>query len=678
VALWLFALAGLVSLVALAGWTLHTRHEARREAASEAQRSASRVIQSVARDQESLIESAHKLLVGLAQRPEVQTHDAPRCNLLFAGILRRFPEYLDVVAIEPSGRIFCTGRWPEDAASFVEPDDVRRSMESGNATLGQYTIHHVSHRATISLAAPSVDDTGAVRAVVVVALDLRYLNRTLVETPLGGASLAVVDRHGMILTVHPEPERWVGKMLADPIKNVILAQGEGATEGLGLDGYPCIFVFGPLLRIAERVGDATVIVALPQKTVFLQADRLFRGHLVGLGIVALLLLITVGIGIDLRAGWPAHVRTRAPRRSRAGDLGTGIGLMGGHGAPSRSAATPEGLGTKLEEQQEDVKIPQEGLEREKAGIPVATSSSLAPVVATPPPSGPHAARDPEEYWGLKEPPFENSPNPKFLYLSPEHEEGLTRMAYAVKRRKGAAMLTGEYGCGKTTIVRTLLRRLEPERYEVGLLVNPWWNATDFLRELLFQMGLDAQETSKFDLIHTLNDLFYKNYRAGLENVIIVDEAQLIQDDSIFEELRLLLNFQLDERFLVTLLLIGSPELRDKIRRLPHLDQRITIRYHLNRFDYEHTARYIAHRLRMAGQSRCLFTDEAMKLIFALTRGIPREINNLCDLSLFIGCSRGLLEIDREVIQQVKSDATSSPLRVVRPHYWPPEQTQVEG
>lgn len=261
----------------------------------------------------------------------------------------------------------------------------------------------------------------------------------------------------------------------------------------------------------------------------------------------------------------------------------------------------------------------------------------------------------EAYWGLSEPPFDNSPNPKFFYLSPEHEEALVRLMYAVRQRKGCAMLTGEYGCGKTTLSRALVQRLEAERFEIGLLTNPSWTAIDFLREILYQLGVETVEKNKSELLHLLNDLFFRNFQAGRDTVIIVDEAQLIDDDAVFEELRLLMNFQTDDRFLVTILLIGSPELAVKVRRLKHLDQRIAIRYHLNTLDDAHTANYVAHRLKMAGRGTQIFTEEAIKLIFDFTRGTPREINNLCDIALLVGYSKRLTEIDERVIAEVIKD-----------------------
>jgi general secretion pathway protein A len=261
----------------------------------------------------------------------------------------------------------------------------------------------------------------------------------------------------------------------------------------------------------------------------------------------------------------------------------------------------------------------------------------------------------EAYWQLSEPPFDNSPNPKFFYLSPEHEEALVRLVYTVRHRKGCGMLTGEYGCGKTTLSRALIQRLEAERYEIGLLTNPSWNAIDFLREVLYQLGHETTETSKPELLHQLNDVFFRNFREGRDTVVIIDEAQLIDDDAVFEELRLLMNFQTDDRFLVTIVLIGSPELAGKVRRLKHLDQRITIRYHLNTLDYAHTANYVAHRLRMASRTAPIFTEDAIKLIFDFTRGTPREINNLCDVALLVGYTKRAKEISDKIIAEVIKD-----------------------
>ena len=261
----------------------------------------------------------------------------------------------------------------------------------------------------------------------------------------------------------------------------------------------------------------------------------------------------------------------------------------------------------------------------------------------------------ESYWQLSEPPFDNSPNPKFFYLSPEHEEALVRLVYTVRHRKGCGMLIGEYGCGKTTLSRALIQRLEAERYEIGLLTNPSWTSVDFMREILYQLGHETAEKNKPELLHKLYDVFYGNFREGRDTVVIVDEAQLIEDAGVFEELRLLTNFQTDDRFLVTILLIGSPELAAKIRRLKHLDQRISIRYHLNPLDATHTASYIAHRLKMAGRTAPIFTAEAVQLIFDFTHGTPREINNLCDVALLVGFTKRAKDIGEKIVAEVIKD-----------------------
>jgi type II secretory pathway predicted ATPase ExeA len=261
----------------------------------------------------------------------------------------------------------------------------------------------------------------------------------------------------------------------------------------------------------------------------------------------------------------------------------------------------------------------------------------------------------EAYWALGEPPFDNAPNPKFFYLSPEHEEALMRLVYAVRQRKGCGMLTGEYGCGKTTLSRALIHRLVAERYEIGLLTNPGATPVDFLREVLYQLGTEARDGGRAELLHRLTDVCVRNFQNGRDTVIIVDEAQLIEDDAVFEEVRLLTNLQTDDRFLATVILIGSPELVAKLRRLKALDQRIAIRYHLNTLDAAHTASYIGHRLAMAGRPEPIFSDEAIKLIFDFTRGTPREINNVCDLALLVGSSRRVLAIDEKVVADVIKD-----------------------
>jgi len=270
------------------------------------------------------------------------------------------------------------------------------------------------------------------------------------------------------------------------------------------------------------------------------------------------------------------------------------------------------------------------------------------------------------YWGLHALPFENTPDPRFLYLSSIHQEALVRLLYAIKGRKGAAMLIGEVGAGKTILSRGLIARLPAEQYDIGLVTNPSLPPTDLLREILYQLGVttpsgnqpDQQEhssSSKLELLRALNEHCLRNWRAGKDTLIIVDEAQCIDDPETFEELRLLLNFQLNERFLLTLLLIGQPELKDRVATLPQLEQRIALRYHLPPLDAEETAGYVQHRLSIAQVSRPIFTPEALRAIYNYTRGVPRRINTVCDFSLLVGMSTQETMIDAKLIAQLSHE-----------------------
>ena len=261
----------------------------------------------------------------------------------------------------------------------------------------------------------------------------------------------------------------------------------------------------------------------------------------------------------------------------------------------------------------------------------------------------------EEYWGLKEKPFQNTPNPRFLYYSQEHEEALGRLTYTVKEGLGAAMLVGVFGCGKTLIGQALLEELG-EGYKIAFITNPNLNHVELLREIAYQLGAkDNLPREKTDLMHLLNDILRNNMNDGKETVVIIDEAHIIEDRMVFEELRLLLNLQLRDRFLLTLMLLGQPELEEKIIANKQLSQRIAIKYRLERLTEKETHDYVVHRLKVVGRTEPIFSPAAMKLIFKATGGIPRRINHLCEMSLLIGFGRRVDKIGEVIVQEAAKD-----------------------
>ncbi len=253
------------------------------------------------------------------------------------------------------------------------------------------------------------------------------------------------------------------------------------------------------------------------------------------------------------------------------------------------------------------------------------------------------------YWKFAEKPFENTPNPKFLYHSAEHDEAYIRLLYAINSLKGAAMLSGEYGCGKTLLMHTLINELPKDKYNVAYLTNPRWSANELIGEILYQLQIDHPSTVRMDMLHALNDNLVDTFKKGMHTIIIVDEAQTINQKETFEELRMLLNFQFNDRFLLTLLLTGQPELKDIVAEIPQLEQRIAVRYHLRRFELEDTQQYIRYRLSKAGAKDEIFTTEAIHEIHKFSHGIPRKINNICDLSLLLGFGQKLTKIDADHI-----------------------------
>ncbi len=259
-----------------------------------------------------------------------------------------------------------------------------------------------------------------------------------------------------------------------------------------------------------------------------------------------------------------------------------------------------------------------------------------------------------EHWGLQEFPFENVPDPKFMYFSQEYEEALVRLMYAVQRKKGCALLTGDVGCGKTTLSRVLIQKLMETDSEIGLITNPSLEPLEFLKEITFQLGLNPQSNMKVDLSNMIKAKILENEKSDKSTVLIIDEAQLISR-ATFEEVRLMLNFQLNDRFLITLILIGQPELRETIREIQQLDQRIAIKYHLKPLAEEEVREYIAFRLQTAGGQKKIFTQDALTEIYKASEGIPRRINNICDMSLMIGFISKVNLVDSGTIRRIIQD-----------------------
>ncbi len=260
-----------------------------------------------------------------------------------------------------------------------------------------------------------------------------------------------------------------------------------------------------------------------------------------------------------------------------------------------------------------------------------------------------------QYWGLKEVPFKNTPDPKYIYYSKEHEEALVRLLYVVTEGRGGLLLTGEYGCGKTLLSRVFLNELNESKFLVALITNPNLSDIDFLKEVLFQLGVESQSTRKVDLLHELDHLVMSTHEKGRSIVVIVDEGQQVDSDATFEEIRLLLNYQQYDSFMVSLILMGQPELREKVAAIPQLKQRLGMRFHLQNLTHEECRKYIAHRLNVAGQTREIFTSDGKDAVYTHSKGVPREINNICDMALLTGYGYNAPTVDAKLVEMVVED-----------------------
>ena len=264
----------------------------------------------------------------------------------------------------------------------------------------------------------------------------------------------------------------------------------------------------------------------------------------------------------------------------------------------------------------------------------------------------------EDYWQLESKPFEPTATAAFRYASATQQAALHKLRYAVESRRGAALLAGPSGAGKTLLTEMLSEQLGENVSKFVRVVFPLMSSRDLLVYLAEQLGAPPADPAQHTIEESLRRLefaFRENNRRGQHAVIVVDEAHLLEDSGLLETLRLLLNLQTDGQVAFTLLLSGQTSLLSAMQRNATLDERLDMKMLLQPFTAEETAAYINHRLEAAGATREIFATDALRKAHQLTGGIPRRLNRLCDLALVVGYAARQHSIDAEQLQSVSNE-----------------------
>src|SRR5688500_17188171 len=259
----------------------------------------------------------------------------------------------------------------------------------------------------------------------------------------------------------------------------------------------------------------------------------------------------------------------------------------------------------------------------------------------------------ERFYELRERPFALSPDPDYLYPSRVHREALDYLRYGLESHAGFVVITGEIGSGKTTLLQTLLRGLDNET-TVGRIVNTMLDPRELLETIMIDFGLDPTGKGKPLILRDLSQYLVDQRLAGRMVLLVIDEAQNLSLAAL-EELRMLSNLETEKSKLMQIVMVGQPDLRDKLQasELEQLRQRITVSYHLQPLDAGETANYINHRLRRAALGAPLeFPREVTGVIHARSRGVPRIINVICDAALVFGYAEERRQVDRALMDDV--------------------------
>jgi len=270
-----------------------------------------------------------------------------------------------------------------------------------------------------------------------------------------------------------------------------------------------------------------------------------------------------------------------------------------------------------------------------------------------------------EFFGLQKAPFNLTPDPEFLYLTPHHREALAGLTYAILARKGFVVLTGEAGTGKTTILTRILSHLPVTRVESSVIVNPTLSPAEFLESALLDFGFHDVPASKAQRIVMLQAFLWTGHRNGKVSALVIDEAHKLSAE-VLEEVRLLGNFESSGEKLLQIVLVGQRELGELLNQnhLRQLKQRIALRLEIEPLQAADVERYIGHRWMKAGGTEVPFTEDAVSHIAAISQGIPRVINLVCDNALMQAFGEGSIHVDEHHVLAVSTNlhlaVTTSP------------------
>jgi len=263
----------------------------------------------------------------------------------------------------------------------------------------------------------------------------------------------------------------------------------------------------------------------------------------------------------------------------------------------------------------------------------------------------------KDFYQFKELPFNTTADPGFFFPSSQHEEAFNHLVYGIRSRRGIVVITGEVGTGKTTLCRTLLNRLD-KSIKTALILNPNFSDLQLLQMIVNDLGISYVKKTKLDLVGAISLFLIDESVQGHNVAVIIDESQGLNVRQL-EQIRLLSNLETEKEKLLQIILVGQPELGDKLKSpmLRQLTQRVSVHYHIHPLKKEEIAQYINHRLKVARANPKLhFTEQAIEVIYAYSKGTPRIINIICDRALLAGFAKEAFTIDHHLIEQSAKEA----------------------